>query len=244
VLEIKDLVAGYDDAIVLQGVSINVAAGNVVSLVGANGAGKTTTLRTVSGLIRPLSGEIRFLGESIVGLRPDQIVACGVAHVPEGRQLFSSMTVRENLMLGSFPATARANYAKNIDWVYSIFPRLAERDRQLAGTLSGGEQQMVAIGRGLMMNPRLLVLDEPSLGLAPKLVTFIFEIIDTIQAKGVSIFLVEQNLVQSLRHSTVGYVLEAGRIVMHGGSEELLSAADTRTAYLGLGMLREADQKY
>ncbi|MGE3702704.1 MAG: ABC transporter ATP-binding protein [Hyphomicrobiaceae bacterium] len=236
-LEVKELVAGYGDAPVLHGVSISVPSGSVVSLVGANGAGKTTMLKTISGILAPFAGTILFEGASLVGLEPNEIANRRISHVPEGRQLFNSMTVRENLMLGAFPRASRRTASKNLDWVYSLFPRLSERAAQRAGTLSGGEQQMVAIGRGLMLQPRLLILDEPSLGLAPKLASFMFEVVDTISAEGVSILLVEQNLVQSLRHSASGYVMEAGRIVANGSSESLLSDAHTQAAYLGLASI-------
>ncbi len=233
-LEVKNLVAGYGDISVLHGLNLSISEKTVVALVGANGAGKTTLLRAISGLVQPQEGAIVFEGESISGLAPHEIVSRGICHVPEGRQLFTQMTVRENLMLGAFPASARNRMKSSLEWVYTIFPRLKERDSQNAGTLSGGEQQMVAIGRGLMMHPKLLILDEPTLGLAPKIVAHMFDVIDEIRAEDVTIFIVEQNLVQTLKHSSSAFVIEAGRIVSYGQSADLLADSKTRTAYLGL----------
>ncbi len=233
-LEVVGLHSGYGDVTVVHGISLRVGSNEVVSIVGSNGAGKTTTLRTISGLLPVRGGEVRFMGESIVGLPPGKIVERGIAHVPEGRQLFTNMSVEENLDLGGYIPTARAGKASRLDFVYSLFPRLAERRSQNAGTLSGGEQQMVAIGRGLMLSPRLLVLDEPSLGLSPLLVQTMFETVDQVKAEGVSILLVEQNLVQSLQHSDHAYVMETGEIVIEGESQELLADPRTRQAYLGL----------
>jgi branched-chain amino acid transport system ATP-binding protein len=233
-LEIHNLKAGYGDVGILQGISLRVGENQVVSIVGANGAGKTTTLRTLSGLITPSEGSMSFLGRSIVGLGPSEIVEQGIAHVPEGRQLFTNMTVLENLELGAYTPQARAGLQERLQYVYDLFPRLHERRHQNAGTLSGGEQQMVAIGRGLMLRPKLLVLDEPSLGLSPKLVGTMFEAVERIRAEGVAILLVEQNLVQSLKYSDYAYVMETGRVVLHGTSKELLEDSRTRQAFLGL----------
>ena len=233
-LEVSDLRSGYGDVTVVHGISMTVGANQVVSIVGSNGAGKTTTLRTISGLLPAKSGDIRFMGESILGLSPSKIVERGIAHVPEGRQLFTNMTVEENLDIGGYIASARSNKANRFDFIYSLFPRLAERRTQNAGTLSGGEQQMVAIGRGLMLSPKLLILDEPSLGLSPLLVSVMFEAVDRVKAEGVSILLVEQNLVQSLQHSDRGYVMETGEISLEGESRDLLNDPRTRQAYLGL----------
>jgi branched-chain amino acid transport system ATP-binding protein len=231
-LEIANLRSGYGDVPILHGVSLSVEEGEIVSLVGANGAGKTTLLRAISRIL-PLEGEIRFAGEDIGRLTSDQIVARGIAHVPEGRQLFTGMTVLENLELGAPAHMARDRTARNLAGVFDIFPRLAERRSQRCATLSGGEQQMVAIGRGLMMEPRLLMLDEPSLGLAPSLVAGIFDTVSRVNAAGTAVLLVEQNVVESLRRSHRGYVLETGRIVLEGLASELLQDERTRTAFLG-----------
>ena len=233
-LEVVNLSSGYGDVSVVHGISMTVGAHQVVSIVGSNGAGKTTSLRTISGLLPAQGGDVCFMGESLLGLSPAQIVERGIAHVPEGRQLFTNMTVEDNLDLGGYINAARANKADRLAFVYSLFPRLAERRTQNAGTLSGGEQQMVAIGRGLMLSPRLLILDEPSLGLSPLLVRVMFDAVDRVKAEGVSILLVEQNLVQSLQHSDHAYVMETGEIVLEGESSQLLNDPRTRQAYLGL----------
>jgi branched-chain amino acid transport system ATP-binding protein len=231
-LEIADLRSGYGDVPILHGVSLTVEEGEVVSLVGANGAGKTTLLRAISRIL-PLDGSIRFAGEDIGRLASDEIVARGIAHVPEGRQLFTGLTVLENLELGAPARLARPEIAERLDRVYAIFPRLAERRRQYCATLSGGEQQMVAIGRGLMMEPKLLMLDEPSLGLAPSMVAGIFDTVSRLNAAGMAVLLVEQNVVESLRRSHRGYVLETGRIVLEGAADALLQDERTRKAVLG-----------
>jgi len=234
-LELSALEAGYGDVQVLFGVSLSVAPGEVVSLVGANGAGKTTTLRAISGLIRPRAGTISFDGRPLAGLRPFEIVRLGIAHVPEGRQLFSDMSVEENLRMGANQlAGAAAAADESLDSVFATFPRLRERSAQRAGTLSGGEQQMLAIGRGLMSRPRLLIMDEPSLGLAPMLVAQILDTVGEINRRGVSVLLVEQNLQQSLRHSHRGYVIENGRVVLEGAADALMDDPRTRKAFLGL----------
>ena len=234
-LEVRNLSVAYGDVRVLHGVTLRVARGEIVSLVGANGAGKTTTLRAVSGLLPVLEGEVRFDGEPITGIAPSRIVARGLAHVPEGRRLFTNMTVQENLEMGAYLPRAKATLTETLAWVTSLFPRLGERGAQLAGTLSGGEQQMLAIGRALMSRPRLLILDEPSLGLAPIMVKTIFDAITRIAGDGTTVLLVEQNLVQSLRLSHRAYVLETGRIVLEGTGAELLANPHTRKAFLGVG---------
>jgi branched-chain amino acid transport system ATP-binding protein len=233
-LDVRGLSVAYGDVRVLHDVTLRVGEREIVSLVGANGAGKTTTLRAVSGLLPIQGGEAIFEGERLTGLPPSRIVERGIAHVPEGRQLFTNMTVEENLEMGAYLPRARSAAARTLAWVTGLFPRLGERREQLAGTLSGGEQQMLAIGRALMSRPRLLILDEPSLGLAPIMVKAIFDAVGRINAEGTTVLLVEQNLVQSLRLSHRGYVLETGRIVLAGTGEELLANPHTRKAFLGL----------
>jgi branched-chain amino acid transport system ATP-binding protein len=233
-LRVEGIEVGYGDLTAVRDVSLEVREGEAVALIGANGAGKTTTLRAVSGLLPLRRGRIELDGRPIHGLRPAEIVARGIAHVPEGRQLFTNMTVGENLEMGAYLPRAKAEMERSLAWVTGLFPRLAERRAQLAGTLSGGEQQMLAIGRALMSRPRLLILDEPSLGLAPLMVKAIFDAVRRINAEGTTVLLVEQNLVQSLRLSHRGYVLETGRIVLAGAGEELLANPHTRTAFLGL----------
>ena len=233
-LRISELRAGYGDVEILHGISLEIQRGEVVALLGANGAGKTTTMRAISGLLRPSAGEIRFDGQRIDHLPASRIVALGLVQVPEGRKIFPSMTVRENLELGAFHRLAKQHRSASLEGVLAMFPVLAERQRQSAGTLSGGEQQMLAIARALMARPRLLMLDEPSLGLAPRVVFEIFKTITTIQAQGLTVLLVEQNVQQSLRLADRGYVLENGTIALSGTGPELLSNEDTRRAYLGL----------
>jgi branched-chain amino acid transport system ATP-binding protein len=219
---------------VLWGVSFDVQQGEVVALLGANGAGKSTTLRAISGLLRHAAGTVTLDGQPLDGLAPAEIVARGVVHVPEGRKLFPEMTVRDNLLLGGFHRSARPHQAARLEQVFAIFPRLRERHRQLAGTLSGGEQQMVAIGRGLMAGPRILMLDEPSLGLAPILVEEMFRVVEEIHRQGVTVLLVEQNTEHALAVAQRGFVLESGRVVITGTGPELLADARVREAYLGL----------
>jgi branched-chain amino acid transport system ATP-binding protein len=233
-LKVRGLHTYYGDLHALRGVSLHVRQGEIVSVIGNNGAGKTTTLMTVSGVLRPRRGEIEFDGKRIEALKPAEIVELGVGHVPEGRQLFASMTVEENLLMGACTRRAKGPRAGTLDRVYALFPRLLERRRQLAGTLSGGEQQMVAIGRGLMTLPRLLMLDEPSLGLSPVMVTAMFEAIRQINQSGTTILLVEQNVFRALRLSHRGYVLEDGGIVAEGSSSDLVRNPQVRTTYLGL----------
>jgi branched-chain amino acid transport system ATP-binding protein len=232
-LEIDGLVAGYGGAPVLRGVSIAAAAGEVTAVLGANGVGKTTLNRAVSGLIPTLGGGIRFEGETISGLAPDAIVSRGLIHVPEGRKIFPNMSVRENLELGSYRRAA-GNRAANLEKAFGLFPRLRERSGQFAGTLSGGEQQMLAIGRGLMAEPKLLILDEPSLGLSPLLVEELFALIGRIAAEGLAVMLVEQNVVQSLELARRAYVLENGAVAMAGQAAELARDPDLQKTYLGM----------
>jgi branched-chain amino acid transport system ATP-binding protein len=230
-LRLDSVEAGYRDLVAVREVSLEVRAGEVVALIGGNGAGKTTTLRAISGLLPLRRGRIEFEGERIDGRASAQVVARGIAHVPEGRQLFPSMSVRENLELG---ARDRAARAATLETVFALFPRLRERERQVAGTLSGGEQQMCAIGRGLMARPRLLLLDEPSLGLAPVMVRLIFETLKAINATGTTILLVEQNVARALALSHRAYVIENGRIVLDGPREALQQSPHIKQAYLGL----------
>jgi branched-chain amino acid transport system ATP-binding protein len=230
-LRVDSLEAGYRDLIAVRDVSLEVRAGEVVALIGSNGAGKTTTLRAITGLVATRRGRIDLAGERIDGRSSAHIVARGIAHVPEGRQLFPTMTVRENLELG---ARDRRTRAAALEDVFALFPRLRERERQLAGTLSGGEQQMCAIGRGLMGRPKLLLLDEPSLGLAPVMVKLIFETLHAVNARGTTILLVEQNVPRALGLSDRGYVIENGRIVLEGSRATLQASAHVKQAYLGV----------
>jgi len=234
-LDIKNLRSGYGDIAVLHGISLQVKQGELISIVGSNGAGKTALLRTISGLIEPFSGEIIFNGEPIHGLPPHKIVAKGVVQVLEARQLFNFLTVEKNLMIGSSIKEARIHREDNLEMVYNLFPRLAERKKQLAGTLSGGEQQMVATARGLMTNPKLLMLDEPSWGLAPILTHELFEVIHRINEEtSTTVLLVEQNVHKALSMAHRAYVIERGHIVMEGTGPELLAKEELKTAYLGL----------
>ncbi|MDR5695258.1 MAG: ABC transporter ATP-binding protein [Armatimonadota bacterium] len=233
-LFIEHLEAGYGEVKVLHGISLEVHEGECVALVGANGAGKSTLLRAISGMVQIISGRIQFDGVDITRLPPFQIAALGIAHVPEGRRLFPELTVEENLLLGAWVEEARRVRDESLEKVYTLFPRLKERRRQLAGTLSGGEQQMLAIGRGLMLRPRLLMLDEPSLGLSPLLVEQVFDALREISFQKVSLLLAEQNIVQALGLATRAYVIETGRIVMAGPGQELLQSPGLREAYLGL----------
>lgn len=232
-LQIRDLTAHYGDVQVLWGVTFSVRDGEIATLVGANGAGKTTTLKAISGVVRASSGQILFDGERIDHLASHAIAARGIAHVPEGRRLFPLMSVKENLELGAIRPEARRLRSESFDRLFAMFPRLKERESQMAGTLSGGEQQMVAIARGLMARPRLLILDEPSLGLAPIIVQEMFETIQTINREGITVLLVEQNVRQSLKLASRAYVLENGRVVLEGPGSELLEDQRVREAYLG-----------
>jgi branched-chain amino acid transport system ATP-binding protein len=230
-LRLSSIEAGYRDLVAVHDVSLDVRVGEAVALIGGNGAGKTTTLRAISGLLPLRRGRIELEGERIDGRAPSEVVARGIAHVPEGRHLFPTMSVRENLELG---ARDRAGRAAGLDGVFTLFPRLRERQRQLAGTLSGGEQQMCAIGRGLMARPRLLLLDEPSLGLAPVMVKLIFEVLTTINTSGTAILLVEQNVARALTLAHRAYVIENGRVVLEGPRAALQQSAHVKQAYLGL----------
>jgi len=213
---------------------VEIPEGEIVAVVGANGAGKTTMLKTLSGLLRPMAGRIALDDRRIDLLSPAEIVGLGVVHVPEGRKLFPEMTVLDNLLVGGYPAGARSRRPQRLEHVFTVFPRLAERRRQLAGTLSGGEQQMVAIGRGLMAGPRILMLDEPSLGLAPIMVQEMFGVIGEINRTGVTVLLVEQNTEHALALAHRGFVLESGRVALSGTGRELLASPQVREAYLGL----------
>ncbi|HET7264653.1 MAG TPA: ABC transporter ATP-binding protein [bacterium] len=232
-LEVAGVAAAYGQVRALWDVSFTVREGEIVTLLGANGAGKTTTMRVISGLLRPLTGDVRLSGRSIQRLRAPAIVEAGIIQIPEGRRLWPRMTVLENLELGAYLPESRARRAQTLEWVLSLFPRLAERRTQMAGTLSGGEQQMLAIGRGLMGRPRLLMLDEPSLGLAPILVKEVFRIVRQINAEGVTVLLVEQNVHQALELASRGYVLETGRVTRSGSAADLLRDPEIRRAYLG-----------
>ena len=233
-LKLKDVSTHYGDVQALRGVSFTIQEGEIVSIIGSNGAGKSTTLNTISGVLRASSGSIEFLGRRIENLYPHQIVDQGVVQIPEGRLLFPYMSVLENLELGAFNYKGRKAKEKNIKMVFSLFPILQERMNQLAGTLSGGEQQMLAIGRGLMALPKLLMLDEPSLGLAPLLVRQVFETVKAINGQGITVLLVEQNVFHCLSAAARGYVLENGSIVLEGGGKELLNNPQVREAYLGI----------
>jgi branched-chain amino acid transport system ATP-binding protein len=233
-LEIKNLAVSYGSIAALHGVSIRAEKGTIVTLVGANGAGKTTTLRTISGIVRARSGEIIFNGENIVALKPHQVVARGLAQAPEGRMVFANLTVMENLLMGAYLRRDRHNFGKDLDYIFGIFPRLKEREKQTAGTLSGGEQQMLAIGRALMSKPKCLMLDEPSLGIAPILVRTIFDkIVEINRELELTILLVEQNANLALTISHHGYVLETGRIKLEDTAANLRQNAEVRAAYLG-----------
>ncbi len=235
-LFIKNLTVAYGSAKALKNISLHLGAGEIVCLIGANGAGKTTLLLTIMGVVKPVSGEIVFEGESIVNKEPPEIVSLGISLVPEGRQIFYPLTVEENLELGAYlrlKKEPREAIQMDLEHVYELFPRLKERRKQPAGTLSGGEQQMLAIGRAFMAKPKLLMLDEPSLGLAPRLIDNIMETILTLNQEGLSILLVEQNARRALEIAHRGYVLETGHIVLQGRTEELVADEDVRRAYLG-----------
>ena len=232
ILKVSDINVYYGAIHAIKGVSFEVNPGEIVTLIGANGAGKSTTLQTISGLLHSRTGSIEFLGESLMGIPAHKIVAKGLAQVPEGRRIFLQMTVEENLQMGAYTRSG-AGIDQDLEKVYTYFPRLMERRRQIAGTLSGGEQQMLAMGRALMSRPKLLMLDEPSMGLAPILVEQIFEIIRTLHRAGTTILLVEQNAQAALSIADRGYVLETGRIVTSGTGQELLASPEIKRAYLG-----------
>ena len=231
ILEIKDLNVSYGGIKAVKDISFSVPKGEVVTLIGANGAGKSSTLRSVVGLVRPESGSIQFKGQELAGLPTDQIVAKGITLVPEGRRVFPDLTVLENLKIGAY--MRKDSLEEDLKWVHDLFPRLKERSWQLAGTLSGGEQQMLAIGRALMSKPELIMMDEPSLGLAPLIVKGVFDIIREINQQGVTILLVEQNANMALKAANLGYVMETGRITLTGTGAELLENEEVKAAYLG-----------
>jgi len=231
-LEVRDLVVSYGKIKAVKGISFTVDEGEVVTLIGTNGAGKTTTLRTISGLLRPTSGSIRFMGKRIDNVPPHEIVTLGVAHSPEGRRIFPRLSVEQNLRLGAF--SRRDNeIEKDLKEAYELFPILGERSQQPAGTFSGGEQQMLAMGRAMMSRPKLLMLDEPSMGLSPLMMKRIMTTVTTLQKRGTTILLVEQNAQAALQRANHGYVLEVGRIVLKGSGQELLTSDEVRKAYLG-----------
>jgi branched-chain amino acid transport system ATP-binding protein len=232
-LEVENLVARYGRITALEGISLTVEEGEIVTLIGANGAGKTTTLRAISGLVRAASGSIRFDGRDVTKLAPSAIVRAGIGHAPEGRRVFPRMTVRENLEIGAYTRRSRAEIAADLEQALTAFPRLRERYEQKAGTMSGGEQQMLAMARALMSRPRLLLLDEPSLGLSPLLVQTIFGVIREINARGTTILLIEQNASQALAVASRGYVLEVGRVAQSGRASDLAASEAVRAAYLG-----------
>src|SRR5437762_10279683 len=233
-LELESVDAFYGRIQALRGVTIKVEKGEVVALIGSNGAGKTTTLRTISGLMHPQSGTVRFDGQDITRTRPSRIVELGISQSPEGRRLFARMSVADNLLMGAYSRNDKAGIASDMARVFTLFPRLQERRSQISGTLSGGEQQMLAMGRALMARPKLLMLDEPSLGLAPILVETIFSIIREINSQGTTVLLVEQNAHKALEVAHRGYVLETGSIVKTGTGQELLASEDVQKAYLGM----------
>ena len=233
-LEISDLEVAYGDVGALWGVSLHVDPGTIVALVGANGAGKTTLLRTVSGLLKPKAGDIRLSGQSITGKAPQEIARLGIAHVPEGRGLFRHMTVLENLELGAFQPKARPRTKELLEKAYTLFPRLKERAHQKAGSLSGGEQQMLAIARATMSEPSLLILDEPSLGLSPLVVQQMFSLIQTLHGQGVTILLVEQNIHQALKVADYAFVLKTGSLAMQGTGADLIADPEIQKAYMGV----------
>ena len=232
-LEIKDLHVSYGGIQALRGVSLNVPDGKIVTLIGANGAGKSTLMRTISGLVKAQSGSILWNGQELLGKPIDQIVSSGIAMSPEGRRVFADLTVLENLKIGAYLRKDKAETEKDLEWVYSLFPRLKERSWQSAGTLSGGEQQMLAVGRALMSKPKLLMLDEPSLGLAPIVVREIFDIIRTVNQQGITVLLNEQNANMALKVADYAYVLETGTLTLSGTGTELLADESVKAAYLG-----------
>ena len=232
-LKIENLQVAYGGIQALRGIDLEVPDGKIVTLIGANGAGKSTTLRTISGLVKASAGSITYDGAELLGKPIHQILASGIAQVPEGRRVFANLTVLENLKAGAYLRSDKEGIEKDIQWVYELFPRLQERSWQLSGTLSGGEQQMLAVGRGLMSRPKVLMMDEPSLGLAPLVVQGIFDIIREINKQGVTILLIEQNANMALKIADIAYVLETGRITMKGTGAELLADESVKEAYLG-----------
>ncbi|MCD6238967.1 MAG: ABC transporter ATP-binding protein [Thermotogae bacterium] len=234
-LKIKNLHTYYGAIHALKGISLEVPRGKIVTLLGANGAGKSTTLKSITGLVKVKKGEIIFKGKDITNSATHRVIQDGIALIPEGRQIFPNLTVRENLLMGAYARDDEDGIQKDMEWVLELFPRLKERINQMGGTLSGGEQQMLAVGRGLMSHPELLMLDEPSLGLAPMLVKEIFEIIRQINSEGETILLIEQNAMAALKIADYGYILETGNIVLKGSAEALLHNEDVRKVYLGVG---------
>ena len=234
-LEVKDLVVSYGGIEALKGISFSVDEGQIVTLIGANGAGKSTTLRAITGIVPVKSGTITYNGENITGMDTQKVVERGIALVPEGRRVFANLTVLENLKIGAYLRKDTAQIQKDIEYIYKLFPRLEERSWQLAGTLSGGEQQMLAVGRAMMTRPKLIMMDEPSLGLAPLVVKDIFGIISRLSADGITILLIEQNANAALHAAHYGYVLETGMMTLSGTGEELLSSKSIQEAYLGKG---------
>ena len=232
-LEVKDLHVSYGGIRALRGVNLEVPDGKIVTLIGANGAGKSTLLRTISGLVKAESGSITYDGKELLGMPINKILELGIAQVPEGRRVFTNLSVLENLTIGAYIRKDKAGIQKDIEWVYELFPRLQERSWQMAGTLSGGEQQMLAVGRALMSRPKLMMMDEPSLGLAPLVVKGIFEIIREINRQGVTVLLIEQNANMALKTADLAYVLETGEITLHGTGAELLTNEAVKRAYLG-----------
>lgn len=233
-LELQDIVVHYQMVAALQGISLQLEDRQMITIIGSNGAGKSTTLRAISGLVRPSQGEIIYKGQSIAGLSPDRVLKLGIAHVPEGRRIFPELTVRENLLLGAFTRSEKKGVQRDMEKVFHHFPRLSERTSQVAHTMSGGEQQMLAIGRALMSDPQLLMLDEPSLGLAPLVVKEIADILVEINKRGVSIVLVEQNAELALQLAEYGYVLEVGKMALEGETHGLMDNQHVRKAYLGI----------
>ena len=231
ILEIKDLQVRYGGIEAVKGISLEVPEGKIVTLIGANGAGKSSTLRTISGLVKPAAGKIYFKGEDITGMDANEIVKRGITLVPEGRRIFPDMTVLENLKIGAY--LRKDDLTDDLNWVFSLFPRLKERSWQAGGTLSGGEQQMLAVGRALMSRPKVIMMDEPSLGLAPIIVKGIFDIIKEINKQGVTVLLIEQNANMALKTADIGYVMETGRITLQGTGAELLTNEAVKAAYLG-----------
>ena len=232
-LEVKDLHVSYGGIRALRGVNLEVPDGKIVTLIGANGAGKSTLLRTISGLVKAESGSITYDGKELLGMPINKILELGIAQVPEGRRVFTNLSVLENLKIGAYLRKDKAGIQKDIEWVYELFPRLQDRSWQMAGTLSGGEQQMLAVGRALMGRPKLMMMDEPSLGLAPLVVKGIFEIIREINRQGVTVLLIEQNANMALKTADLAYVLETGEITLHGTGAELLTNEAVKRAYLG-----------
>ncbi len=232
ILQIRDLYVSYGGIEAVKGISLHVERGKIVTLIGSNGAGKSTTLKTVAGLVRPKSGQILFEGEDLVGRSTDQIVARGVTLVPEGRRVFPNLTVKENLRIGAY--LRKDDYSRDLAWVYELFPRLKEREWQPAGTLSGGEQQMLAVGRALMAKPKLVMMDEPSLGLAPLIVKGIFSIIREINRQGITVLLIEQNANMALKTADWAYVMQTGSLILEGTGQELADDETVKSAYLGV----------